>query len=165
MKRALEPSTEDTSDSLEDASDRAQKCRRKGDVRIGLDRIGFWDENRGGVGVSAHHAHECAWDCKANKTKFGRYSPVELVEVPSDELSRVREYNRDKCETDPLMPRFAPDIEFVCVGKTHFVHAQKLAKDGNRNLFNSADPKQAIVWQADDVEGHIIQKDGPLCAI
>ena len=60
-------------DAIEDAGDRAQKRRKMGHMRISLDRIGFWDGNRGGLGISAHHAHEVAWDCLANKTKLERY--------------------------------------------------------------------------------------------
>ena len=60
-------------DSLEDAGDRAQKRRKMGQMRISLDRIGFWDANRGGLGLSSDHVHEMAWDCLANKTKIERY--------------------------------------------------------------------------------------------
>ena len=59
--------------AIEDAGDRAQKRRKMGHMRIPLDKIGFWDCNRGGLGISAHHAHEVAWDCLANKTKLERY--------------------------------------------------------------------------------------------
>ena len=69
-------------DAVEDASDRAQKRRKVGHVRVDLDKIGFWDGNRGTMGISPYHVHEVAWDCKANKTKLNRYGDVGLVKIP-----------------------------------------------------------------------------------
>ena len=45
---------------LEDAGERAQKRRRPGNLRIGLEKIGFWPGNRGGMGISPYHVHEVA---------------------------------------------------------------------------------------------------------
>ena len=148
---------------LEDASDRAQKHRKAGNMRIPLDKIGFWPDNRGGVGCSSHHVHEVAWDCKANKTKLTRYEHVDLVEIPSNALQEIRDINRERCQSDALMPRFSNEIQYICASKTHFVHCQKLAKDGNRSLFN--DGKTCIIWQKEDVEGYQILEQGPVCVI
>ena len=148
---------------VEDAGDRAQKYRRLGLVRIDLDKLLFWPPNRGGVGVSAYHAHEVAWDCKSNKTKASRYNHIDIVEIPAKDKERILQINKEKCESDPLMPRFSAKSEYVCAGKTHFVHAQKLAKDGGRTLFN--DGKTPIKWRDDDTEGPLILESGPLCAI
>ena len=115
---------------LQNACDRAHKHRVSGDVRIKLDQIGFWDRNRGGMGLASHHMHQVANDCCANGTSLSRYLFVPIVEVPQAQLEEVRQYNRSRCETDPLMPKYSCDIKYVAAGKTHFVHAQKLTKAG-----------------------------------
>ena len=148
---------------LEDAGDRAQKHRKPGSVRICLDEIGFWPNNRGGMGLCSHHIHEVAWDCKANKTKLLHYQQVDLAEIPADQLQEVRDVNRKRCDGDALMPRFSQRIEYVCASKTHFVHAQKLARDGNRIIFNKGEVP--IRWQEADAEGAQILEQGPACAI
>ena len=142
---------------LEDGSDRAQKHRKVGNMRIHLDKIGFWPDNRGGVGCQSYHVHEVAFDCKTHKTKLSRYEHVAVVEVPSSALQGIRDANRELCQGDALMPRFSSEIQYICVSKTHFVHCHKLAKDGNRYLFNDASGSQpSIVWQKDDAEGNEI---------
>ena len=150
--------------ALEDAGDRAQKKRKAGLMRVPLEKIGFWPGNRGGLGISPYHVHEVAWDCVANKTKLSRYGHVDLLEVPSSLLPTFRKENRATCVSDPLMPRFHPEMEFVCASKTHFVHAQKLGKEGNRTLFNKATTAM-ITWQPGDTEAIEIGKHGPVCAI
>jgi hypothetical protein len=148
---------------LEDDSDRAQKKRKPGLCRIPLDRIGYWPNNRGGLGVSNYHVHEVAHDCLANKTKLQRYSHVDLIEIPAELLQHVREVNRVGAANDALAAAFSPTMEYVCASKTHFVHAQKLASCGTRSLFNKGET--AIRWQPTDGEGAEILKHGPLCAI
>ena len=148
---------------VEDAGDRAQKHRKAGLVRISLDRIAFWPDNRGGMGLSSHHVHEVAWDCKTNKTKLQRYGHVDIIEVPRDKYQEIFRANQERCEADPLMPRFAPAFEYVCASKTHFTHAHKLAKDGNRSIFNQGEVP--IRWGETDHEGQLIIEQGPLCAI
>jgi len=149
--------------ALEDAGDRAQKHRKPGMLRISLDKIGFWPGNRGGLGLASHHIHEVAWDCKANKTKLQRYVYVDLIEIPKDRLQQIRDANRERCEADELMPRFSEHIQYVCASKTHFCHAQKLAKDGKRTVFNKGEVH--IRWQESDEEGLQIMHHGPMCAI
>jgi hypothetical protein len=158
MKRNAEESG-----MLQDASDRAQKLCRKGTVRIPLKSIGFWHMNRGGLGIASRHAHEVAHDVKTHKTNEERYGKVELVEIPNKYLTEVREANRKRCAADALMPRYSPEIKYICLTKTHFVHAQKLANDGNRSLLNQG--KIDIVLRDDDTDGHAIQTHGPLCVI
>ena len=149
---------------LEDAADRARKKRKCALMRVPLEKIGFWPGNRGGLGCSAYHIHEVAHDCLANKTRLERYGHVDLLEIPKELLDEFREHNRQFCESDPLMPRFSAKMVYVCGGRTHFVHAHKLAKDGNRTLFNKAEGLR-IVWKTSDVEGAEIREQGPLCAI
>ena len=86
---------------IEDASDRASRRRRVGEVRVPLAKLGFWQPNRGGVGCCAYHAHEVASDCGASKTKLQRYQHVAIVQIPEDILSAVRNHNRDLCAADP----------------------------------------------------------------
>ena len=145
---------------LEDASDRAQKQRKPGNTRIPLDKIGFRPDNRGGAGCSSHHVHEVARDLKANKTELARYDHVDPAEIPSDALQQIRDINRERCQGDALTPRFSSGTQYVCASKTHFVHCQKLAKDGNRFLFNDGE-----TLPEEDVEGNQIQEQGPVCAI
>ena len=149
--------------AIEDAGDRAQKHRKTGLVRIPLDKIGFWQHNRGGIGINSHHVHEVAWDCKANKTKLQRYQHVDIIEIPQDCSKQFLDANRERCTADNLMPRFSPDITYVCASKTHFVHAQKLAKEGCRSIFNNGNVP--IRWQEADTEGALILEQGPLCAL
>ena len=63
MKRSQSP--------VLDASDRAQKMRRTGLVRVHCKKIGFMPDNRGGVGILPWHIHEVAFDIKTNTTKRG----------------------------------------------------------------------------------------------
>ena len=150
--------------SLTDSSDRAQSHRAPGLARIPLSAIAFWPHNRGGAGISSHHVHEVAHDCVANRTRLSRYGEVVLVEISAEALSQVRRVNTEKAKADPLLPRCYPDeIKYVCLTKTHFVHAQKLAADGGRTLYN--DGKVPITWQDCDTEGQSIMEHGPMCAV
>ena len=155
MKRAGFP--------LESASDRALKFRKIGHFRIPLDQLGFLNQNRGGMGLSPHHVHEVACDCLANKTKVSRYREVEVVELAGGNMKDILEANKQKCEGSTLMPAFSPAIQFGCLTKTHFVHAQKLGKDGRHTLFDEG--KVRIRWPENDEEGQLISQQGPLCVV
>ena len=106
---------------------------------------------------------QVAWSCVANGTKLARYKEVGLVRVPEEELHKWREANREKCESDALMPRYAPNMKLALATKTHFTHAQKLTKDGGRYLFNegriSIKPKEGYV------EGFKILDEGVVSVI
>ena len=130
---------------LEDAGDKARKHMKPCSMRIPLDQIGFWPGHRDGLGISSHHVQMVAWELKDCGTILERYEHVDLVEIPQDMLQEIRDANRDRCESDNRMPRFSPHMTYVCVSKTHFVHAQKLAKEGNRSMFNKGDVN--IRWQ------------------
>ena len=153
---------------VEDAADRAQKFRKTQILmRVPLEQIGFWPGNRGGLGIAPYHSHEIAWGMMGEKTKLQRYAHVDVVEIPESLKRQYHEVNRAKCEGDVLMPKYSKNIKYVCVSKTHFVHAQKLCQDGaagsKRCLFNQG--QVPIEWRADDGEGRAIITDGPLCAI
>ena len=149
---------------LEDAADRAQAKRKHGLVRISLEKIGFWPGNRGCNGVSSYHAHEVAWDIMSKKCRLSRYEPVELMEIPADLLDSFKLANQEKCERDHLMPKFSPTMEYVCAGKTHFVHGLKLGKEGTHTLFNESGAPR-IRWKSDDLEADECMKQGPMAAI
>ena len=108
---------------LGDASDRASHMLKPGQTRVPLEHIGFWEHNRGGLGVSSHHVHEVAHDVHTNKTKLSRYGAVALVELTdNDDRQRHLDRNRELCETDPLMPKWSPSIKYACLTNTNFVH-------------------------------------------
>ena len=148
---------------LQDPADRAQTYRKGPLQRIHLDQIGYHSKNRGGLGCSSRHTHEVARDCVRNGVQPRRYKHVDIVKIPLHKLEEFRTLNRNGCEGDPLMPKFAEGMTYVCLTNTHFTHAQKLAKDGNRTLFDQN--KVPIAFRDDDVEANEIQKHGPLCAI
>ena len=150
------------STSLEDASDRAAKHRCTGLRRIRLDQLGFWDENRGGLGCSGHHVHEVAWDMMANKIRPERYRHVAVLRVPLSMLPHFREKNANKAAADSLMPQCAANMVYACLTKTHFTHACKLGFEG-RTFFNEG--KVKVAWRASDNEARAICDDGPLCAV
>jgi len=147
---------------VHDAGDRAQTFRNPGVQRIDIDEIGYWKGNRGGLGISPQHIHDVAWDCMSNGVKLPRYNCVDVVEVPGDMMGEFHQYNKDKCESDKLMPRFSPKMKYLCLSKTHFVHAQKLAKDGSRYILGA--PNMPIRWSDGDKEGRLITTVGILCA-
>ena len=147
----------------EDAVARAKQYRKPHLARVNLDEIGFREMNRGGLGVSSDLTQFLASDIKDKMTQRQRYEYVDLIKIPKDSLQKVLQVNRDRCEADPLMPRFSSKIMYVCITKTHFVHAHKLAKDGTHTLYNRGE--DPIRWQDADTEGAQIIEHGPLCAM
>ena len=98
-----------------------------------------------------------------NTTKTRRYTHVDVVKIPEEYLLEIREANRIYCSVDDLMPRYSDEIEYITLSKTHFVHAHKLAQEGNRGLWN--DKKVPIKWLDKDEEGLLILEQGPICQI
>jgi hypothetical protein len=143
----------------DDALARAKQYCKPDLARVNLDEIGFWERNRGGEGVCPHHVHEIAHHIKNEMTQVQRYQYVDLIKIPKDSLQKVLKFNCDRCEADPLMPRFSLEIRYVC---TRFVHAQKLAKDGTHTLYNRGE--DPVRWHDADTEGAQIMEHGPLCA-
>ena len=146
-----------TTRTLADRGDDHLKDKR----RIPAKKIGFLPNNRGGVGICPRHVVEVAGDIRLNKTNPKRYHEVPVVELPSkgcegplrEFLDKVHRVNKEKCDSDPLMPKYSPEIGYVAVGKTHFTHAQKLFGEGK---------KERSVY---DVEGFRIDKEGIMCVI
>ena len=147
----------------EDALARAHQYRKPFLARVNLTEIGLSGTNRGGEGVCPHHVHELAHHIKNEMTQVQRYQYVDLIKIPKESLQKVLQVNRDRCEADPLMPRFSSKIKYVCITKTHFVHAHKLAKDGNHTVYNRGE--DPIRWRDADTEGAQIIEQGPLCAM
>ena len=150
--------------TLESASDRAQKFRKVGKLRIPLDQIGFLPENRGGVGIIPHHVHEVAHDISCNGTKLCRYEQVEVVEIPEHRRKDVIEFNKQKCEGCKLLPKYSPNIKYGTLGKTHFVHAEKLFQEGGHCFYGDGG-KVRIRLREGDLEGRDIMVNGPICVI
>ena len=147
---------------LEDASDRAHSKRRVNLVRIPLEQLGFNPRNRGGLGVCPHHVHEVGWDGVSNGIKLARYGHVSVLELPADQLEGIRALNAKKCrDASPGLAPASPGILYVCLTKTHFVHACKLAHLGTSTLFDGQTTKFAFAGQ----EWDEIKKHGVLCAI
>ena len=106
-----------------DAADRAQGHRKEGLFRIPLDKIVWWTGNRNGQGISANHVHEIAREILQNRTSTQRYRHVDVIEVPEHMKAEIFEANKKKFEADPLLPKVSKEFKYVCVTKTHFVHA------------------------------------------
>ena len=121
---------------LQTPGDRAAKRRKTGLIRILVHQLGFHEGNRGGLGIAPTHVHEIAEDGCSNGIKLSRYQHVDVVRMSGENLQRTREANRLRCAADPLMPAFSPNIEFICLTKTHFAHALKLDQQGGRSLYN-----------------------------
>ena len=137
--------TKRKAESLADSGDRAANYRKPGgNCRFDLERLAFHPDNRGGLGCSAWHAHEVAWDGTDNGVSLRRYKEVEIVEIPPEFLQGIKDANRRKCEEDPLMPKFSESVTHVTLGGTHFTTAAKLAKEGHRTVFNEG--KIKINW-------------------
>ena len=148
---------------MDDPLDRALKFREEGLDRKGLDLLGFCSSNRGRLGINGYHVHKVAWSCKTHSVKLVRYKQVDIVRVPQSELEAFREYNKEKCDSDALMPKFASVMRFGCLTKTHFSHANKLSKDGNRTLFNEG--KVPVAFHDDGREGEKIREEGVLTCV
>ena len=145
---------------LASAVDRAEKYRLAGESRIDIDRFGYLECNRGGLGISPPHAHEVCEDRMKNKTRIARYVAVKAVILEGDFLIKTRAANEEKCRGDPLMPNYSPKMDLGLLKLTHFVHSQKLFKDGCRTLYNLGAVK--IKLQDDDEEGKAMMEYGPL---
>jgi len=145
----------------------AMKYRKTGQLRVQLKEIGFYQDHRCSLGISSHHCHAIAWDCMEKTTQLQSYVQVDLVIIPFEMRESILAANREKCASDPLMPRFSPDMKYVCVSKTHFTHAQKLFYDSMflypRYLFNAGN--LVIKLQDDDVEGKEILSSGVMAVI
>ena len=135
--------------------------------RIPVALVGFGEDNRCGLGLCSSHVHDVAWSCNgANKgVVLVRYTVVNLVRVPADQLESFRELNKDKCESDSFMPRFSPEMKYACLTKSHFCHAMKLREDGGRYLYN--DGKTLICKQRDQEgsEDRLIAEQGVVAQI
>ena len=147
----------------EDALARAKQYCKPDLARVNLDEIGFREMNRDGLGVSSDLIQFLASDIKDKMTQRQRYEYVDLIKIPKESLQKVLQVNRDRCEADPLMPRFSSKIKYVCITKTHFVHANKLAKDGTHTLYDRGE--DPVRLDDADIEGAQIMEHGPLCAI
>ena len=146
---------------LEDLLDRAHKHRKIGTVRLNTDLIGFHPSNRGGAGLLPYHVHEVAHDCMTNHIHLQRYHEVEVVKVPAKALASWRAANKAKCEAEPLMPAYSPNMAYACLTHTHFTHAMKLGEGGG-TLFN--DKRIPIIYKP-TAEQQAISENGVLAVV
>ena len=54
-------------------------------------------------------------------------------------------------------------MRFALLSKTHFTHANKLVRDGNRTVFNEG--KVPLIYDENNKEGARILEDGVLCCV
>ena len=148
--------------ALQDPLDRALQYREEGLDRKSLDDLGFLANNRGNLGISPHHVHEVAWSCLKG-VKTVRYKQVDVVKVPQTHLEKWRDANKSRCESDSLMPKYSNSMRFALLSKTHFTHANKLVRDGNRTVFNEG--KVPLIYDESNKEGARILEDGVLCCV
>ena len=149
---------------LEDLRDRAQSFREFVLRRIHVDELSMHPFNRGGAGIVPYHVHHVANDCLENRTSLQRYGHVCVKEIPPAQRKVVIDFNAHKARGNPLLPKVHPDrLRYAVLSKTHFVHAQKLAKDGNRTLYDQG--KTRINWPDEDREGREILLQGPVCCV
>ena len=151
------------SHDIVDSGDRARSYSRCIPVRIPLDQIGFWHGNRGNAGILGFHIHRICRDIKKHGTNLHRYNHVAVVEIPTRILEKIAAINRARCKMCPYMPKFPEQLRYVCLSKTHFTHAQKLFKDGNRTLFNFG--RIPFEFKATDNEGPQISLQGITCMV
>ena len=121
--------------------------------------MGFLKINRGGLGISPAHAHEICEDRMKNGTRRARYGAVKVVILEGDWLKETLQVNEEKCNGDPLMPRFSSKIIYGLLKLTHFVHSDKLFQQGGQ-LYEKGDQK--IRLRDDDEEGKLMEKFGPV---
>ena len=150
--------------TVEDALDRAATHSRGCLQRIQLSDILFWPGNRGGQGIIPFHVHEVAHDIVVRKVRLERYDKVVVIEIPADMRDAVIAENASRATTSPYMPRVdARQARYMCFTKTHFTHALKIIKDGNRTLYNQG--QVPLTLKDDDKEGTETLMSGPLCQV
>ena len=144
-------------------ADRAEQFRIPGEMRIQVDEMGFLQCNRGGLGISPHHVHEIIEDRMKNGTRPSRYVAVKVVKLKGKWLEDTLRVNEEKCNGDPLMPKFANKIVYGLLKLTHFAHSEKMFQDGSCTLYNRGETK--IRLRDDDIEGKLMAQYGPTTII
>ena len=107
--------------------------------------------------------HDVAYDVCDRGTSKRRYVHVRLVEVPENVMASWLSANKRKATMNPFLANFqamshtGPVYAALCC--THFVEAQKLIKEGNRQYMDKSDG-QRLQLKDDDEEGRMIQEHG-----
>ena len=68
-------------------------------------------------------------------------------------MKETLQVNEEKCNGDPLMPRFSSKIIYGLLNLTHFVYSQKLVQQGG-HLYDKGEIK--IRLRDDDEEGKLM---------
>ena len=87
---------------------------------IRVEELGVVPSNRGGLGVSRHHAHEVALSIKEDGLSSERFHNVTVVQIPDTHLKNFRDFNEKMCSEDGGLPPFSPKMRFACL--TKFLH-------------------------------------------
>ena len=85
--------------------DRAMLLKEQESSRQPLKFLGFHPGNRFGLGIGSAHVHEVAHACQGGVSQH-KYKAVDVIRVPEKALASFRAVNKDKCESDKLMPKF-----------------------------------------------------------
>ena len=140
-------------------ADRAEQFRIPGEMRVPVDKMGFLRCNRGGLGISPSHVHEIIEDRMKNGTRPNRYNAVKVVILQGKWLEETLRVNEEKCNGDPLMPKYSNRIIYGLLKLTHFAHSEKMFQEGCCYLYNQG--KTKIRLRDDDVEGKLMAEYGP----
>ncbi len=84
---------------------------------INVNLLGTAPCNRSGLGVSGFHVHEVVGSIKSDGLSRRRYRDASVVKVPAEELDAFRDFNRRMCESDELLPPFAPHMRYALLTK------------------------------------------------
>ena len=102
-----------------------------------------------------------AHDCITNHIQLQRYHQINVVKVPANRQESWRAANKAKCEMEPLMPAYSPNMAYACLTHTHFTHAMKF-NGGGGTLFN--DKLTAIKYKPTP-EQQAIAENGVLAVV
>ena len=99
-----------------------------------------------------------------HKIRLERYDAVHLLPLTDKIRQKFKEANEVKCNNNPLMPAYSPEMEWICATKTHFTHACKLSDEGTHTLFNQKNT-QKIRFRPDCQEGKEISQHGVMAVL
>ncbi len=108
--------------------------------KIELDALGTHPQNRGGLGVSAFHAHRVARSIITDGFSRHRYRDATVVMVPASALGAFRRFNQVMASSDPKLPPHSQKARFALLSKNHLVAALKLLQIGSYTMGPSEEP-------------------------
>ena len=149
-------------------ADRAEKHihpNQPGRVKLG--QISWHDCSCSALRLQLH-AQDIAFDVVTHGTSKRRYQHVKLVEMPENRVKDWLALNKMKPEMNPTLADFEAMSHtgpyYASLGRTGFVEAHKLIKDGKR-MFRDNPSGVPFVLKEDDEEGRLIQELGVLAVV